>query len=52
VFVLNNDQRKWLTGDEMNFAENKVFLTAHLSDTDNQDIVDRIIDQFLGDVGL
>ena len=32
VFVLNNDQRKWLTGDEMNFAENKVCLTAHWAD--------------------
>jgi glycosyltransferase involved in cell wall biosynthesis len=33
VFVLNNDQRKWLTGDEMNFAESKVCLTAHWADT-------------------
>jgi len=33
VFVLNNDQRKWLTGSEMNFAEEKVCLTAHWADT-------------------
>ncbi|MDR2037624.1 MAG: glycosyltransferase [Bacteroidales bacterium] len=32
VFVLNNDQRKWLTGRDMNFAENKVCLTAHWVD--------------------
>jgi len=32
VFVLNNDQRKWLTGREMNFAEDKVRLTAHWAD--------------------
>ena len=32
IFVLNKDQRKWLTGDEMNFAENKVSLTAHWAD--------------------
>ncbi len=32
VFVLNNDQRKWLTGREMNFSENKVCLTAHWVD--------------------
>jgi glycosyltransferase involved in cell wall biosynthesis len=32
VFVLNNDQRKWLTGREMNFSENKVCLTAHWAD--------------------
>ena len=32
VFVLNNDQRKWLTGREMNFAEEKVCLTAHWAD--------------------
>ncbi len=32
VFVLNNDQRKWLTGREMNFAEDKVCLTAHWAD--------------------
>ena len=33
VFVLNSDQRKWLTGREMNFVENKVCLTAHWADT-------------------
>jgi len=32
VFVLNNDQRKWLTGREMNFSEEKVRLTAHWAD--------------------
>jgi glycosyltransferase involved in cell wall biosynthesis len=32
VFVLNNDHRKWLTGREMNFAEDKVCLTAHWAD--------------------
>jgi len=32
LFVLNNDQRKWLTGSEMNFADEKVYLTAHWAD--------------------
>jgi len=32
VFVLNNDQRKWLTGREMNFSEDRVCLTAHWAD--------------------
>jgi glycosyltransferase involved in cell wall biosynthesis len=32
VFVLNSDHRKWLTGREMNFPENKVCLTAHWAD--------------------
>jgi glycosyltransferase involved in cell wall biosynthesis len=32
MFVLNADQRKWLTGREMNFADDKVFLTAHWAD--------------------
>jgi glycosyltransferase involved in cell wall biosynthesis len=32
VFVLNNDQRKWLTSSEMNFPEHKVCLTAHWAD--------------------
>jgi len=32
VFVLNSDQRKWLTGREMNFAKDKVCLTAHWAD--------------------
>ena len=32
VFVLNNDQRKWLISDEMNIAESKVCLTAHWAD--------------------
>ena len=32
VFVLNNDQRKWLTGHEMNFSEDRVCLTAHWAD--------------------
>jgi len=32
VFVLNSDQRKWLTGRNMNFAEDKVRLTAHWAD--------------------
>jgi len=32
VFVLNSDHRKWLTGREMNFAEDKVCLTAHWAD--------------------
>ena len=32
VFVLNSDQRKWLTGREMNFSEDKVCLTAHWAD--------------------
>ena len=52
VFVLHNEQRKWLTGDEMNFAENKVCLTALWSNTENQDNVDSIIDRFMADVGL
>ena len=33
VFVLNNDHRKWLTGREMNFAKDKVCLTAHWTDS-------------------
>ena len=32
LFVLNNEQRCWLTGREMNFAEDKVRLTAHWAD--------------------
>ncbi|MDR2928395.1 MAG: glycosyltransferase [Cytophagaceae bacterium] len=32
VFVLNSDQRKWLTGREMNFDESRVCLTAHWAD--------------------
>ncbi len=32
VFVLNTDQRKWLTSQEMNFDASKVFLTAHWTD--------------------
>jgi glycosyltransferase involved in cell wall biosynthesis len=32
VFVLNSDQRKWLTGREMKFSEDKVRLTAHWAD--------------------
>ena len=52
VFVLNKDQRKWLTGDEMNFAENKVFLTSYWADTDKNEDVDKIVDRFVSDVGL
>ena len=33
VFVLNSDQKKWLTGHNMNFDKNKVCLTAHWADT-------------------
>ncbi|MDR0796527.1 MAG: glycosyltransferase family 4 protein, partial [Tannerella sp.] len=33
VFVLNNDQRKWLTGDQMNLAESKVYLTSLWADS-------------------
>jgi glycosyltransferase involved in cell wall biosynthesis len=29
LFVLNTDQKKWLTGKEMEFSEEKVHLTAH-----------------------
>lgn len=29
LFVLNTDQKKWLTGKEMGFDEDKVFVTAH-----------------------
>ena len=29
LFVLNNDQRKWLIGRDMGFDPSKVFLTAH-----------------------
>ena len=32
VFVLNNDQRAWLIGREMNFPKNKVCLTSHWAD--------------------
>ncbi len=32
VFVLNKDHRKWLTGDQMNIAPDKVHLTAHWVD--------------------
>jgi len=32
VFVLNNDQRKWLIGRSMNFSKDKVRLTAHWAD--------------------
>lgn len=32
LFVLNNDQRKWLTGKDMGFDPLKVFLTAHWAD--------------------
>jgi len=52
VFVLSNDQRKWLTGNEMNFAENKVCLTSYWTDTDGNDAVNRIVDQFVSDVGF
>lgn len=33
LFVLNNDQRKWLTGRDMGFDPSRVFLTAHWADT-------------------
>jgi len=33
LFVLNNDQRKWLTSQEMNFSDDKVYLTAQWADT-------------------
>ena len=29
LFVLNTDQKKWLTGPNIGFADDKVFLTAH-----------------------
>jgi len=32
LFVLNTDQKKWLTGKEMGFEENEVFVTAHWVD--------------------
>jgi glycosyltransferase involved in cell wall biosynthesis len=32
LFVLNKDQRSWLTGKEMGFNPSKVFLTAHWAD--------------------
>jgi glycosyltransferase involved in cell wall biosynthesis len=32
LFVLNNDQRDWLTGTSMGFDPSKVFLTAHWAD--------------------
>jgi glycosyltransferase involved in cell wall biosynthesis len=32
VFVLNSEQRKWFTGHEMNFEENRVCQTAHWVD--------------------
>ncbi|HOO72232.1 MAG TPA: glycosyltransferase [Spirochaetota bacterium] len=32
LFVLNNDQRKWLIGKDMGFDRSKVFLTAHWVD--------------------
>ena len=31
VFVLNSDQKTWLTGNDMNLEENRVFQTAHWS---------------------
>ena len=33
VFVLNSDQKKWLTGHNMNFDKGKVCLTAHWADS-------------------
>jgi len=33
IFVLNSDQKKWLTGREMNFDNDKVCLTAHWADS-------------------
>jgi glycosyltransferase involved in cell wall biosynthesis len=32
LFVLNSDQKKWLSGREMGFSEDKVFITAHWVD--------------------
>lgn len=32
LFVLNTDQRKWLTGKDMGFNSEDVFLTAHWAD--------------------
>lgn len=32
LFVLNNDQRKWLVGKDMGFSPETVFLTAHWAD--------------------
>jgi glycosyltransferase involved in cell wall biosynthesis len=32
LFVLNSDQRKWLTGSSMGFDASKVFQTAHWAD--------------------
>ena len=29
VFVLNSDQKKWLTGKDMNLEEERIFLTSH-----------------------
>ena len=33
VFVLNSDQKKWLTGQDMNLDKNKVRLTTHWADS-------------------
>jgi glycosyltransferase involved in cell wall biosynthesis len=34
LFVLNREQRRWLTGSSMGFDESKVFLTAHWAEAD------------------
>ncbi|MDR2146651.1 MAG: glycosyltransferase [Tannerella sp.] len=59
VFVLNSDHRKWLTGSDMNFAEDRVFLAAlpesfrkaAVEQAEN-DEADRILEQFVKDLGL
>jgi glycosyltransferase involved in cell wall biosynthesis len=33
IFVLNSDQAKWLSGNEMNIAPEKIHLTSHWADT-------------------
>ncbi|TEW51367.1 glycosyltransferase [Psychromonas algicola] len=36
IFVLNQEHKQWLTGHEMQLAEDKVFLTAHHTQARNQ----------------
>jgi len=56
LFVLNNDHRKWLTGREMNFAEDKVCLSsdfwkAAVEPAKKYD-VDGIMERFVADIGF
>ena len=49
VFVLNNDDREWLTGHHMQLNEESVLLTAHHTNVREQNITELAKDQLFSD---